>query len=91
MLLYYRPSYYYDQCACVEMYTQKGGAHHFPLVGAPSCLHFGVGSTADGLSQSVVQFLGSSDTALKGVAMTSNGCDLAVLLTERHLGESSAK
>ena len=68
-----------------------GGAHHFPLVGAPSCLHFGVGSRADGLPQSVVQFLGGSHAALKGVAMTSNGGDLAVLLTERHLGESLAK
>ena len=73
------------------MHAKKGGAHHFPLVGAPSCLYFGVGSTADGLSQSVVQFLGSSHAALKGVAMTSNGCDLAMLLTERHLGKSSAK
>ena len=44
-----------------------GGAHHFPLVGAPGCLDFGVGPRADGLPQRVEELFGTRDVALEGV------------------------
>ena len=36
----------------------EGGAHHFPLERRPSCLDFGVGSTAQGLAKGVAEALG---------------------------------
>ena len=50
-----------------------GGTHQLLLVRTPRCLHFGVGSRADGLPQSVVKLLWVSEVLLEGVHGSREG------------------